>query len=89
MREACPHCGWKFFRFGDGDWLVTWLISYTVASVAMLISWPLLHFTTSLSLGMELAILAAIGAAVVAALFPYCQGASAAILYFLRVRWKE
>src|SRR5690606_30803603 len=70
MRESCQHCGWKFFRFGDGDWLVTWLIGYTVASVAMLVSWPLLHFATRLSLTAELAVLALIGAAVVAVLFP-------------------
>lgn len=89
LKEACSSCGWRFFRLGDGDWLVTWLIAYTLASVTMLVAWPLLHFTVSLPLAVELAVLGALAAAVVAALFPYCQGASAAILYFLRVRWKE
>ncbi len=77
------------FPAGDGDWLVTWLIAYTVAAVVVLIAWPILHFTTNLTLMTEMTILVVLGALAVAILFPYCQGASAAILYFLRVRWRE
>lgn len=89
LKESCPRCGWQFFRLGDGDWLVTWLIAYTVAAVVVLIAWPILHFTTNLTLVTEMTILVVLGALAVAILFPYCQGASAAILYFLRVRWRE
>lgn len=89
LKETCASCGWQFFRVGDGDWLVTWLIAYTVAAVVMLIAWPILHFTVNLGLMVEMIILATLGALTVAILFPNCQGASAAVLYFLRVRWKE
>lgn len=89
LNETCARCGWQFFRVGDGDWLVTWLIAYTVAAVVMLIAWPILHFTIDLGLMVEMAVLATLGALTVAALFPNCRGASAALLYFLRVRWKE
>lgn len=89
LKEACGRCGWRFFRLGDGDWLVTWLVAYTVAALVVIIAWPIIHFTTSLSLMAEMIALVGLGAATVALLFPNCQGMSAAILYFLRVRWKE
>jgi len=89
LKQACGRCGWQFFRIGDGDWLVTWLIAYTVAALVVIVVWPILHFTTELTLMTEMIILAVLGGVAVALLFPNCQGASAAILYFLRVHWKE
>ena len=60
-----------------------------MAALVVIIAWPIIHFTTSLSLMAEMIVLVGLGAATVALLFPNCQGMSAAILYFLRVRWKE
>lgn len=89
LKDACPNCGWRFFRLGDGDWLVTWIVAYTVAALVMLVVWPLLHVFAGLDLLYEVLICAVLGAVAVAVLFQNCQGASAGILYFLRVRWKE
>ena len=32
LKDACPRCGWRFFRLGDGDWLVTWIVAYAGSS---------------------------------------------------------
>lgn len=89
LKDACPRCGWRFFRLGDGDWLVTWIVAYTLGALVMLAALPILHMFTAVGLLYEVIICAVAGALAVAILFPNCQGASAGILYFLRVRWKE
>ncbi|MBO8142802.1 MAG: DUF983 domain-containing protein [Firmicutes bacterium] len=86
---SCPRCGWTFEKPGDGDWLVTWLVAYTVAALAMVLAMAVLYATTEVGLAAQVSICAAVGTVAVAALFRRCRGASAGILYYLRMHWKE
>ena len=86
---ACPRCGWQLMRAGEGDWLVTWLVAYTVGSVVLLLSLLLLYLLTGLDIATQLIISSALGVVATAVTFSRSRGAAIGILYFLRRHWEE
>lgn len=86
MHDACPACGHVFFVTGDGDWLVTWIVAYTVGAGLLLVLFPIIHFTFGLDLLTEIIVACIVGGIGVVWLFPNCKGVAAGLLLFLR-RW--
>lgn len=88
-RPVCPRCRWQLTKPGEGDWLVTWLVAYTVGSVGLLISLLLLYLFSGFGIGTQLIVSGLVGLAVMAITFRRSRGAAIGILYFLRRHWEE
>ncbi|HEY8497088.1 MAG TPA: DUF983 domain-containing protein [Limnochordales bacterium] len=89
LHPACPRCGWQLTKPGEGDWLVTWLVAYTVGSVALLLSLLALYLFSGFGIGTQLIISSVVGVVATAVTFRRARGAAVGILYFLRRHWEE
>lgn len=89
INRTCPNCGVVLQRADDADWLVTWINAYTVASVVLIAVIVVLHIYTEIGFWVQIAIAAAVATIVLIACYPNVKGASIAIVYFMRSRWRE
>jgi len=89
LHPACPRCGWQLIRPGEGDWLVTWLVGYTVGAAVLLLSLLALYLFTNINIYIQLLISSGLGVVATAGTFSRARGAAMGILYFLREHWEE
>ena len=87
--ERCPNCNWTLTKPGEGDWLVTLLVAYTVGSVVLLLTLLLLYLFTNIGIYVQLVISSVLALVATAVTFSRARGAAIGILYFLRQHWEE
>ena len=80
MNRSCPACGVIFWK-DPGESLGAMYVDYAVATVAFLIAWLILDFTTHLSDPVQVAIVGAIAVASILILYPISRSVWTLLVY--------
>jgi len=80
MNRTCPSCGVVFWK-DPGESLGAMYVDYAVATVAFLIAWLVLDFTTHLSDPVQVAIVGAIAVASILIFYPLSRSIWTVLVY--------
>ena len=80
MNRSCPSCGVIFWK-DPGESLGAMYVDYAVATVAFLIAWFILDFTTHLSDPVQVAIVSAIAVASILIFYPISRSVWTVLVY--------
>ena len=80
MNRSCPACGVIFWK-DPGESLGAMYVDYAVATVAFLIAWLILDFTTHLSDLIQVAIVSAIAVASILIFYPISRSVWTMLVY--------
>jgi uncharacterized protein (DUF983 family) len=80
MNRTCPACGVTFWK-DPGESLGAMYVDYAVATVAFLIAWLILDFTTHLSDPVQVAIVGAIAVASILIFYPISRSVWTVLVY--------
>ena len=80
MNRNCPSCGVIFWK-DPGESLGAMYVDYAVATVAFLIAWLILDFTTHLSDPVQVAIVGAIAVASILIFYPVSRSVWTVLVY--------
>jgi uncharacterized protein (DUF983 family) len=80
MNRSCPSCGVIFWK-DPGESLGAMYVDYAVATVAFLIAWLVLDFTTHLSDPVQVAIVSAVAVASILIFYPISRSVWTVLVY--------
>ena len=80
MNRSCPACGVIFWK-DPGESLGAMYVDYAVATVALLVAWLILYFTTHLSDAVQIAIVSTIAVASILIFYPISRSVWTVLVY--------
>jgi len=80
MNRECPSCHVTFWK-DPGESLGAMYVDYAVATIAFLVAWFILDYTTNLSDAMQVAIVAPIAVANILAFYPISRSIWTVLVY--------
>jgi hypothetical protein len=80
MNRSCPACGVVFWK-DPGESLGAMYVDYAVATVALLVAWLILYFTTHLSDAVQIAIVSTIAVASILIFYPISRSVWTVLVY--------
>ena len=80
MNRSCPSCGVIFWK-DPGESLGAMYVDYAIATVAFLIAWLILDFTTHLSDPVQVVIVSAVAVASILLFYPISRSIWTALVY--------
>lgn len=80
MNRSCASCGVVFWK-DPGESLGAMYVDYAVATVALLITWLILYFTTHLSDAVQIAIVSVIAVASILIFYPISRSIWTVLVY--------
>jgi uncharacterized protein (DUF983 family) len=80
MNRSCPACGVIFWK-DPGESLGAMYVDYAVATIAFLIAWLILDFTTHLSDPVQIAIVAAVAVVSILIFYPISRSLWTVMVY--------